>query len=176
MWFFTDVIHAFFYKFWFFSLFLSGLSLHLKTTLYRGTWKFFSNNLGTCPLEFFLSNLASGQLKTYPVTSYGHFWNMSIFGDYRAIWNFAKNGCLQKIKDILNGALNLQYSDLAQGAQVRRLMMGPFLVVCNTLMGPLWAIKLASLVFQHICDGLKSTWHWLIWYFRPICHWNRNYG
>ena len=47
----------------------------------------------------FLSNLDSRQLKTSLMTSYCHFWNLSTFGDSRAIWVFwPKLGVFRKSK------------------------------------------------------------------------------
>ena len=42
--------------------------------------------LGTLPIGLLLSNLDSRQLETSPMTSYDQFWNMSTFGDSRAVW------------------------------------------------------------------------------------------
>ena len=41
---------------------------------------------GTLPFGLFGSNLDTRDLETYPRTYSGHFWNMSLFGDSRAIW------------------------------------------------------------------------------------------
>ena len=41
---------------------------------------------GTLPFGLFGSNLDTRDLETYPRTYSGHFWNMSIFDDSRAIW------------------------------------------------------------------------------------------
>ena len=78
--------------------FLGGLSLHLNH-LYSGAsersyWQF-----GTLPIGIFLSNLDSGQLETSLMTSYCHFWNLSTFGDSRAVWVFwPKLGVFRKLK------------------------------------------------------------------------------
>ena len=53
----------------------------------------------TLPIEIFLSHLDSRQLDTSLMTSYGHFWHMSTFGDSRAIWVLLpKYGALRKSK------------------------------------------------------------------------------
>ena len=65
--------------------FLGGLSLHLnhliasRMTIYD--WPF-----GTLLFRLFGSNLDTRDLETYPRTYSGHFWNMSIFNNSRAIW------------------------------------------------------------------------------------------
>ena len=65
--------------------FLGGLSLHLNHLIASRMgicyWQF-----GTLPIGIFLSNLASRQLDTSLMTSYGHICHMSFFGDSRAIW------------------------------------------------------------------------------------------
>ena len=52
--------------------FLGGLSLHLNHLIAERMsapyWQF-----GTLPIGIFLSNLVSGQLETYLMTSYCHF-------------------------------------------------------------------------------------------------------
>ena len=79
-------------------LFLGGLSLRLNhlTAEHMSTpyWQF-----GTLPIGIFLSNLDSGQLETSLMTSYYHFWNLSTFGNSRAIWVFwPKLGVFRKSK------------------------------------------------------------------------------
>ena len=65
--------------------FLGGLSLHLNHLIASRTanydWPF-----GTLPFGLFGSNLDTRDLETYPRTYSGHFWNMLIFDDSRAIW------------------------------------------------------------------------------------------
>ena len=64
--------------------FLGGLSLHLNHLIAERVsapyWQF-----GTLPIGIFLSNLDSRHLITSPRTLYGHFCNLSTFGDSRAI-------------------------------------------------------------------------------------------
>ena len=77
--------------------FLGGLSLHLNhliaSRMTNYDWPF-----GTLPFGLFWSNLDTMDLETYPRTYSGHFWHMSLFDDFRAVWVFSKNGCSQKIK------------------------------------------------------------------------------
>ena len=78
--------------------FLGGLSLHLNHLIAERVsapyWQF-----GTLPTGIFLSNLVSGQLETSLMTSYCHFWNLSTFGDSRAVWVFwPKLGVFRKSK------------------------------------------------------------------------------
>ena len=65
--------------------FLGGLSLHLNYLIASHVanydWLF-----GTVPFGLFGSNLDTRDLETYPRTCSGHFLNMSIFDDSRAIW------------------------------------------------------------------------------------------
>ena len=65
-------------------LFLGGLSLHLnhliESRVTNYDWPF-----GTLPFGLFGSNLDTRDLETYPRTYSGHFWNMSIFDDSRAV-------------------------------------------------------------------------------------------
>ena len=81
-----------------FGTFLGGLSLHLNHLIAERMsapyWQF-----GTLPIGIFLSNLVSGQLETSLMTSYCHFWNLSTFGDSRAVWVFwPKLGVFRKSK------------------------------------------------------------------------------
>ena len=68
-----------------FYAFLGGLSLHLNHLIASRAanydWPF-----GTLPFGLFGSNLDTRDLETYPRTYSGHFWNMSIFDDSRAVW------------------------------------------------------------------------------------------
>ena len=64
--------------------FLGGLSLHLNhliaSRMANYDWPF-----GTLPFGLFWSNLDTRDLETYPRTYSGHFRNMSIFDDSRAV-------------------------------------------------------------------------------------------
>ena len=65
--------------------FSGGLSLHLNhliaSCMTNYDWPF-----GTLPFGLFGSNLDTRDLETYPRTYSGHCWNMSLFGNSRAIW------------------------------------------------------------------------------------------
>ena len=80
------------------ALFLGSLSLHLNH-LIASHMGICYRQFGTLPIGIFLSNLGSRQLDTSLMTSYGHFWHMSTFGDSRAIWVLLpKYGALRKSK------------------------------------------------------------------------------
>ena len=74
------------------------LSLHLNH-LIASRMGICYRQFGTLPIGIFLSNLDSRQLDTSLMTSYGHFWHMSTFGDSRAVWVLLpKYGALRKSK------------------------------------------------------------------------------
>ena len=78
--------------------FLGGLSLHLNHLIAERVSAPY-RQFGTLPIGIFLSNLDSGQLETSLMTSYCHFWNLSTFGDSRAVWVFwPKLGVFRKSK------------------------------------------------------------------------------
>ena len=78
--------------------FLGGLSLHLNH-LIASCMRICYRQFGTLPIGIFLSNLDSRQLDTSLMTSYGHFWHMSTFGNSRAVWVLLpKYGALRKSK------------------------------------------------------------------------------
>ena len=78
--------------------FLGGLSLHLNH-LIASRLGICYRQFGTLPIGIFLSNLDSRQLDTSLMTSYGHFWHMSNFGDSRAVLILLpKYGALRKSK------------------------------------------------------------------------------
>ena len=80
------------------SVFLGGLSLHLNHLIAERVSAPY-RQFGTLPIGIFLSNLVSGQLETSLMISYCHFWNLSTFGDSRAIWVFwPKLGVFRKSK------------------------------------------------------------------------------
>ena len=80
------------------NLFLGGLSLHLNHLIAERMSAPY-RQFGTLPIGIFLSNLDSGQLETSLMTSYCHFWNLSTFGDSRAVWVFwPKLGVFRKSK------------------------------------------------------------------------------
>ena len=81
--------------------FLGGLSLHLNHLIASRTanydWPF-----GTLPFGLFGSNLDTRDLETYPRTYSGHFWNMSIFDDSRAVWVLFRKWVVSENQSFLN--------------------------------------------------------------------------
>ena len=81
-------------------VFLGGLSSHLnhlivsRMTNYK--WPF-----GTFSFGLFWSNLDKRDFETYPRTYNGHFWNMSIFDDSRAVWILFRKWVVSQIKVFL---------------------------------------------------------------------------
>ena len=107
------------------NLFLGGLSLHLNhliaSHMTNYNWPF-----GTLPFGLFGSNLDTRDLETYPRTYSGHFWNMSIFDNSRAIWVLFKKWVVSENRILLwNGWPTPGYSDLILGGEVPRLNHGP---------------------------------------------------
>ena len=106
--------------------FLGGLSLHLNHLIASHVanydWPF-----GTLPFGLFGSNLDTRNLETYPRTYSGHFWNMSIFDDSRAIWVLFRKWVVSENHILLrNGWPTPGYSDLVLGGEVPRLNHGTF--------------------------------------------------
>ena len=106
--------------------FLGGLSLHLNHLIAERVSAPY-RQFGTLLIGIFLSNLDSGQLETSLMTSYCHFWNLSTFGDSRAVWVFwPKLGVFRKSKFSrwrsngasmrLGGVLGSQITRLYDGA------------------------------------------------------------
>ena len=105
--------------------FLGGLSLHLnhliESRMTNYDWPF-----GTLPFGLFGSNLDTRDLETYPRTYSGHFWNISIFDDSRAIWVlFQKMGGLRKSKFSWWRSDHYPLISLFLGGEVPRLNDGP---------------------------------------------------
>ena len=80
---------------------LGGLSLHLNHLIASCTtnydWPF-----GTLPFGLFWSNFDTRDLETYPRTYSGHFWNMSIFDDSRAVWVLFRKWVVSENQSFLN--------------------------------------------------------------------------
>ena len=105
--------------------FLGGLSLHLNHLIASRTanydWPF-----GTLPFGLFWSNLDTRDLETYPRTYSGHFWNMSIFDDSRAIWVLFRKWVVSENQSFLDeGAIVTLLIGLVLGGEVPRLNHGP---------------------------------------------------
>ena len=105
--------------------FLGGLSLHLNhligSQVTNYDWPF-----GTLPFRLFGSNLDTRDLETYPRTYSGHFWNMSIFDDSRAIWVLFRKWVVSENQSFLDeGAIVTPFIGLVLGGEVPRLNHGP---------------------------------------------------
>ena len=104
--------------------FLGGLSLHsnhlIPYYMEISYWLF-----GTLPIGLLLSNLDSRQLETFPMTSYDQFWNMSIFGNSRAVWVICQKKMPSENRFFLNeGVMRLRWGLGVLGGQVPRLYGG----------------------------------------------------
>ena len=113
---------------WFLCSFSGGLSLHLNhliashVTNYK--WPF-----GTLPFGLFWSNLDTKDLKTYPRTYSGHFWNMSLSGNSRAVWVHFRKWMVSENQSFLDeGAIVWPLISLVLGGEVPRLNHGPIFI------------------------------------------------
>ena len=119
---------------------------------------------GTLPIGLLLSNLDSRQLETSPMTSYDQFWNMSTFGDSRAI-----RVICQKKMPSENRFFSWWRSNEASTrlgvlcGQVPRLYGGIIFGGCDTLGASGGAFSAKVPFFWHICGSLEGTQHSLIW-------------
>ena len=110
----------------FVASFLGGLSLHLNHLIASCVTNY-NRPFGTLPFGLFCSNLDTRDLKTYPRTYSGHFWNMSIFDNSRAVWVLFRKWVVSENRILLgNGWPTPGYSDLVLGGEVPRLNHGPF--------------------------------------------------
>ena len=105
--------------------FLGGLSLHLnhliESRVANYDWPF-----GTLPFGLFGSNLDTRDLDIYPRTYSGHFWNMSIFDDSRAVWVLFKKWVVSENQTFLDErAIVIPLIGLDLGGEVPRLNHGP---------------------------------------------------
>ena len=113
--------------------FLGGLSLHLNhfiaSRMANYDWPF-----GTLPFGCVCSNLDKRDLETYPRTYSGHFWNMSLFDDSRAIWVLFRKWVVSENHILLGNRWPIPgYSNLVLGGEVPRLNHGPiFFPIQNT--------------------------------------------
>ena len=114
--------------------FLGGLSLHLNhliaSRMANYDWPF-----GTLPFGLFGSNLDTRDLETYPRTYSGHFWNMSIFDDSRAIWVLLRKWVVSENQSFLDEGV---------------------------IVTPLLGRRKLSTTFWHFYKGLKHTYYWCI--------------
>ena len=113
--------------------FLGGLSLHLNhligSRVTNYDWPF-----GTLLLGLFGSNLDTRDLETYPRTYSGHFWNMSLFDNSRAVWVLFRKWVVSENQSFLDeGAVVTPLIGLVLGEEVPRLNHGPiFFPIQNT--------------------------------------------
>ena len=138
--------------------FLGGLSLHLNHLIASHTanydWPF-----GTLPFGLFGSNLDTRDLETYPRTYSGHFWNMSIFDDSRAVWVL---GGLRKSKFSWWRSDHYPLIGLVLGGEVPRLNHGPICFPIQNTYGGAMGCQKSSTTFWHFHEGLKHTYYWCI--------------
>ena len=142
--------------------FLGGLSLHLNHLIASHAanydWPF-----GTLPFGLFGSNLDTRDLETYPRTYSGHFWNMSIFDDSRAIWVLFRKWVVSENCILLgNGWPIPGYSDLILGGEVSRLSHGQICFPIQNTYGVLRAVESWVPLFWHFHEGIKA--HLLLMY------------
>ena len=82
-------------------VFLGGLSLHfnhlIASRMANYDWPF-----GTLLFGLFGSNLDTRDLETYPRTYSGHFWNMSIFDNLRAVCILFRKWMVSENQSFLN--------------------------------------------------------------------------
>ena len=137
--------------------FLGGLSLHLNhltaSHVANYDWPF-----GTLPFGLFGSNLDTRDLETYPRAYSGHFWNMSLFGDSRAIWALSRKWVVSENQSFRNeGVIVTPLISLVCVAEVPRLDHGPiFFSQSKTLRGVLQAVESWVPHFWHFHKGLKQ--------------------
>ena len=118
-------------------------------------WQFLFGNFGHFPLEFFCQICTQNTLWHLLGPFLVNFGICQFLASPEPFKIFAKSGYLHKIKDILkmvHWVLHIQIWYKAQGWI--GYMMGPLLVGCDTLKGPLWAVKLGTLLF----DTFATLW------------------
>ena len=150
---------------WKCAVLLGGLSLHLnhlrQSRMEISYWLF-----GTLPIGLLLSNLDSRQLETSPMKSYDQFWNMSTFGDSRAVWVICQKKMPSENRFFLNEGVTRLQQGLGGGGlggQIPRLYGGTIFGRVQHTWGVRQGIERKSSVFWHICGSLEGTQHWLIW-------------
>ena len=101
---------------------------------------------GTLPFGLFGSNLDTRDLETYPKTSSGNFWNMSIFDDSRAVWVLFRKWVVSENQSFLDeGVIITPLIGLVLGGQVPRLNHGPiWFPIQNTYGGAMGCQKLST--------------------------------
>ena len=82
---------------------------------------------GTLPFGLFGSNLDTRDLETYPRTYSGHYGNMSIFDNSRAVRVLFRKWVVSENRILLGNRWPTPgYSDLVLGGEDPRLNHGPF--------------------------------------------------
>ena len=116
----------------------------------------------TLPIGIFLSNLDSRQLDTSLMTSYGHFWHMSTFGDSRPFEYFCQNmGASENQSFLDEGAIGVDEAWGFRWADNWATWWYHFFGGATHLRGAGGRRKKIG-IFQDICDGLKGTQNWSI--------------
>ena len=81
---------------------------------------------GTLSFGLFCSNLDTRDLETYPRTYSGHFWNMSIFDDFRSVWVLFRKWVVSENQSFLDeGVIIWALIGLVLGGEIPRLNHGP---------------------------------------------------
>ena len=146
--------------------FLGGLSLHLNHLYSGASERSLSAIWDTSHWNFFVK-FGLRTAWTSLMTSYCHFWNLSTFGDSRAIWVFWPNWVSSENQSFLDeGATGLRCDLGVLGSQITRLYDGTIFGGGATHLrgsrGPSKKLKLKNWIFRHICEGLKGIRHLLI--------------
>ena len=125
-------------------------------------------SFGTLPIGILFSNLGSGQLMTCPRTLFGQIWNISLFGDSRAVRVLMpKYRPSQKTIFFLDEGA----ATLSRGLGNFRWADGWAIWWYHFQGGARHLGALAGLrierfhflvVFRHICGSLEGTRHWPI--------------
>ena len=141
--------------------FLGGLSLHLNhliaSRVANYNWPF-----GTLPFGLFCSNLDTRDLETYHRTYSGHFWNMSLLGDSRAIWILFRKWVVSENQSFLDeGAIVTPLIGLDLG-EVPRLHHGPICYPIQSTWGGATGYRKSSTTFLTLSQRIKA--HLLLMY------------
>ena len=147
------------------AVLLGGLSLHLNHLI--ESWPAASYRLfGTLPIGIFFSNLDLRQLMTCPRTFFGQIWNMSLFGDSRAVWVL-----MAKYRPFRKSIFSKWRSDDSSTRLGGFRWADPWAILWyhfrgggggDTLGGSGGALNPKVPLFRHICSSLEGTRHWPI--------------
>ena len=142
-------------------IFLGGLSLHLNHLIASRAanydWPF-----GTLPFGLYGSNLDTRDLETYPRTYSGHFWNMSLFDDSRALSTFQKMGGLRKSHFTQKRMTHTWIFRFGLGGEVPRLNHGPICFPIQNTEGGATGHRKSSTTFLTLSQRIKA--HLLLMY------------